>query len=193
MTQPAPVYSVQSSHYELIGQKKFETVRARARAGALAELENLLEFRELMDEYKAEGVLMQAYAEWSDAMMIAKDSLRRKMATIRNYSADDLYNWTEAGAGQEHLETANTLAELAHKTPKQLMIEAVTLGDEVGKVMTVDQLTSHALGEKKHEPALFRVNTLLSRLGRFPALLKWGTEKTERYTSWLEAGREFFR
>jgi hypothetical protein len=126
-------------------------------------------------------------------MMIARDSLRRKMATIRNYSADDLYNWIEAGAGQEHLETANTLAELAHKTPKQLMVEAVTLGDEHGKVMTVDQLTSHALGEQKREPALFKVNILFSRLGRFPTLLKWGAEKTERYTNWINAGMEFFQ
>ena len=114
------------------------------------------------------------------------------MSNVRNYAADDLYRWFEEGAGHEHLETANTLAELAKKTPKQLMNEAVDLGDQHGKVMTVDQLTSHALGERKAEPALFRVNTILSRLGRFPLLLKWGDEKTNKYNQWLEAGREFF-
>ncbi len=196
MTETMPLYIAVATggipHCELIGKKRFDTVRARAKAGALAELESLLEFRELMDEWKTEGVLMQAYGEWADAMMIAKDTLRRKIANIRNYAADDLYRWIEQGAGFEHLETSNTLAELAHKTPKQLMNEAVDLGDGNGKVMTVDQLTSHALGEQKHEPALFRVNALLSRLGRFPSLLKWGTEKTDKYNQWLEAGREFF-
>ena len=192
MTTAPASYSVQSPHCELIGQKRYDTLRVRAKAGALAELESLLEFRELVDEWKAEGVLMQAYTEWSDAMMIARDTLRRKMSNVRNYAADDLYRWFEEGAGFEHLETANTLAELAKKTPKQLMNEAVDLGDQHGKVMTVDQLTSHALGERKAEPALFRVNTILSRLGRFPLLLKWGDEKTNKYNQWLEAGREFF-
>ena len=192
-TSPAPYrINAESPHCELIGIKRFETLRARAKAGALAELESLLEFRELMDEWKVEGVLMQAYKEWSDAMMMASDTLRRKIANIRNYSADDLYKWFEAGVGFEHLETSNTLAELAKKTPKQLMNEAVDLGDENGKVMTVDQLTSHALGERKADPALFRVNVLFSRLGRFPTLLKWGEEKTGKYNQWVEAGREFF-
>ena len=51
-TAPAP-YSVQSPHCELIGQKRYDTLRVRAKAGALAELESRLEFRELVDEWKA--------------------------------------------------------------------------------------------------------------------------------------------
>ncbi len=177
----------------LLPAKALENARERAKAGAFAELESLLWFRENVDDWKAEGVLMQAYKEYAAAMMIAPDSLRRKMATIRNYSAEDLERWIYEGVGFEHMETANTLAETAKKTPKQLLDECISLGDGEGKVMTVDQLVAFALGEQKRDPALFRVNTLLSRLGRFPDLLKWGSDKREKFTAWLDAGREFFQ
>lgn len=176
----------------LIPQKQLDIVRARAKSGALAELESLLWFRERVEEWKAEHVLMQAYADYSKAMMIAKDTLRAKLATIRNYSGEDLERWLEAGAGFLHLETANNLAEIAKKTPKQLMDEAVNLGGEHGDTMTVDELTTHALGEQKLHPVHFRVNALLLRLGKFPILLKWDDGKRKKFESWLEAGREFF-
>jgi hypothetical protein len=181
------------SEGDLLPKERRETTRTRAKLGALGELESLLEFREDMDDWKAEGLLMQAYSEQSADMMIAKDSLRRKIATIRNYSAEDLTTWISNHIGFEHMETANTLAELAKKTPKQLLNECKEYGDEHGKVMTVDQLTTHALGEQKREPALFRVNVLLSRLGRFPELLNWASDKRAKFTSWLDAGREFFQ
>lgn len=194
MTQTADPYAVSGGfpHCELIGRERFDRIQTRAKAGSLGELESLLEFRELMDEWKAEGVLMQAYKEWADGMMIARDTLRRRVATIRNYSADDLIRWIAGGVGFEHMETANMLADVAKKTPKQLINEALDLGDENGKVMTVDQLTAHALGEQKRDPVFFRVNNLLSRLGNFPMLLKWGQDKTDKYNKWLEAGKEFF-
>ena len=128
----------------------------------------------------------------TEAMGVSRDTLRRKIATIRNYSADDLVRWIENRISFEHMETANTLAELAKKTPKQLLNEAMNLGDENGQPMTVDRLTAFALGEQKREPALFRVNTILSRLGRFPLLLKWSSEKTDKFNSLMEAVREFF-
>ena len=167
--------------------------RTRAKLGALGELESLLEFREDMDDWKAEGRLMQAYQEQAEDMMIARDTLRRKMTIIRNYTPEDLYRWIENGVSFEHMETANTLAQLAKKTPKKLLDECIELGGHTGnKTMTVDELTAHALGEKKQEPVLFRVNDLLSRLGKFPTLLKWDSSKSEKFNSWLEAGREFF-
>jgi len=184
--------TVQIPHSTLIPADRLEIVRTRSRTGALAELESLLWFRENMDDWKAEHALMQAYSEYAEAMSISKDTLRRKMSTIRNYTADDLVRWVESGVLFEHIETANTLAELAKKTPKQLLNEALNLGGEYGKVMTVDELTTFALGEQKREPALFRVNTLLSRLGKFPLLLKWPQEKTQKFNEWMDAGREFF-
>lgn len=184
--------SVQIPHSTLISTETLNLVKARARAGALGELESLLWFRENVDDWKGEGVLMIAYTEYADAMGVSRDTLRRKIATIRNYSADDLVRWIENRISFEHMETANTLAELAKKTPKQLLNEAMNLGDENGQPMTVDRLTAFALGEQKREPALFRVNTILSRLGRFPLLLKWSSEKTDKFNSLMEAVREFF-
>ena len=98
MTTASAPYSVQSPHCELIGQKRYDTLRVRAKAGALAELESLLEFRELVDEWKAEGVLMQAYTESADAMMITTYTLRRKRSKVRNDATDDLYRWFEEAA-----------------------------------------------------------------------------------------------
>jgi len=185
--------SVQFPHSTLIPEKRLNLARANARAGQLAELESLLWFRENVDDWKAEGALMQAYSEYAEAMMIAKDSLRRKMATIRNFPADKLVAWIDGGVGFEHMDTANTLAELAHKTPVQLIDEAIEKGGADGKPMTVDELTSFALGEQKREPAFFRVNALLSRLAKFPLLLKWDNGKSAKFTAWLDAGREFFQ
>lgn len=176
----------------LIPQKQLDIVHARAKSGAQAELESLLWFRERVEEWKAEKVLMQAYKDYSKAMMIAADTLRAKLATIRNHSGEDLERWLENGAGFLHLETANTLAEIAKKTPKQLMDEAVGFGNEHGDTMTVDELTIHALGERKLDPVFFRVNNVLSRLGKYPTLLKWGEEKKRKFETWLDAGREFF-
>ena len=192
ITEPFTDAFAQMVEGDLLPQARREETRHRAKLGALGELESLLEFREDMDDWKAEGRLMQAYAEQAADMMLAKDTLRRKIATIRNYSAEDLVRWITAGAGFEHMETANTLYEMAKKTPKQLMDEAVNFGDGQGRVMTVDQLTAHALGEKPHKDKfLYRLNTVFSQLGKYPTLLKWNAEKTGRFTKWLEAGREF--
>jgi hypothetical protein len=177
---------------QVIPQKQLDIVHARAKSGALAELESLLWFRERVEEWKAEKVLMQCYRDYSKAMMIATDTLRAKMAQIRNYSADDLERWLENGAGFFHLETANTLAEIARKTPKQLMDEAVDLGNEKGETMTVDEMTVHALGEKKLDPAFFRVNAVLSRLGKFPTLLKWDEAKRKKFESLMDEIRNLF-
>lgn len=194
MSQLPADYIVTSSHSEggLLPEKRREKTRTRAKLGALGTLESLLEFREDIDDWKAEGRLMQAYQEQAADMMLARDTLRRYIGNIRNYSADDLTRWIEAGAWMDHIETANTLAEIAKKTPKQLMDECVDMGDENGKTMTVEQLTAHALGElPRKDTVMYRMNNLFSQLGKFPSLLKWGAEKTTRFTTWLEAGREF--
>jgi len=186
-----PFASVQIAQ-SMLPTEQVEIVRARAQSGAFAELESLLWFRENEDDWREEKTLMRAYKEYSEAMMISADTLRRKMAIIRNYPAEKLVHWIANGVGFDSMERANELAQIAKKTPMQLLDEAVELGNENGKPMTTDELTSHALGEVKRDPALFRINALLSRLGRFPDLLKWDNGKRENFTKWLEAGREFF-
>jgi len=191
MLETIPFATVQTAQ-SMLPTFQLELVRSRAQSGEFAELESLLWFRENVDDWRKEKVLMQAYKEYAEAMMISSDTLRRKMAAIRAYPPEKLVYWISKGAGFELIETANTLAELAKKEPMQLIDEAVELGNENGKTMTVDELTAFALGEQKRDPALFRVNTLLSRLARFPELLKWDNDKRAKFTVWLDAGREFF-
>jgi len=142
-------FTFQITEGDLIPHSRREETRLRAKQGALGELESLLQFREDMDDWKAEGRLMQAYAEQAADMMIAKDTLRRKIATIRNYSAENLVRWITNGVSFEHMETANTLYEMAKKTPEQLLNECIELCDGQGRVLTVDQLTAHALGKSR--------------------------------------------
>lgn len=169
-------------------------LRQRAYRGVVLKLANLLEVRPLIEDAKAEGdrVLMQIYKEVSEAMLVHPDTVRADLATIRNYSPEKLMFWTGSGLGFSHIETANQLGELAHKSPAQLLDEAVKLGGPNGKPMTVQELIAFAMGEQKREPAMFRVNALLSRLARFPDLLKWDSGKAGEFTQWLEEGRRFF-
>lgn len=177
----------------LIDPKILIEVRERAKRGALEELESLLWFRERVDEWKEERALMQAYYEYAKSMMIARDTLRRKLAIIRNYTPQDLKSWINNGVSFEHMETANQLAEVAKKKPKQLIEECIEYGDEHGRVMTVEQLMTHALGEKPKSPFISRLGFLFERLGKFPTLLGWAEDKTNRFNDWIEAGREFLQ
>ena len=164
----------------------------RARRGALSKLASLLEFRELMADFRAENVLMEAYAEASVAMCCSAETLRGDMGIIREYSRDDLVYWLSNGVLFDHIEKANQLAELAHKFPAQLLNECIDPGNAVGDTMTVKELQAFALGERKIHPAVYRFNILFSRLLKFPSELNWSDEKTGRYESWLEVGKEFF-
>lgn len=180
-------------HSTMLPVAQLNAARRRAQQGALAELESLLWFRQNIDDFRAEKKLMQAYSEYAEAMMCAADTLRRKMAIIRNYTPEDLTRLIMAGVGFEHMETANALAETANKKPLQLLNEAVELGGENGRPMTVEQLISFALGEKPRSPILQRVTFWMERLGKFPTLLKWDDDKSHRYQIWLDAGMEFFK
>ena len=165
----------------------------RARRGALSKLRSLLEFRDMMDDFRAENVLMQAYAEAAIIMVCSADTLRADIANIREYSEADLVRWIENKVSFDHMEKANSLAELAHKTPMQLLNECIDPGNAVGDTMTVRELQSFALGEQKIHPAVYRWNVVLGRLRNFPTQLQWDDEKTGRYEAWLETGREFFK
>lgn len=179
----------------LIPAATLETWRGRAYKSAMLKLANLLELRPMIEDAKAEGhrVLMQMYAEAADAFMVHPDTVRADLATIRRYSPEKLAYWITNGVSFAHIEMANVLAEGANKTPMQLLDEAVTLGDENGKPMTVNKLIAFAKGEQAGSSDIVRVNFLLGRLGKFPNILKWADEKTARFNVWLDQGRkEFF-
>jgi hypothetical protein len=178
----------------MLPKELLDRLRERAYKGTVLKMANLLDVRGLIEDAKAEGnrVLMQMYGEIAEAMLVHPDTVRADLATIRNYSPEKLMYWTGSGLGFSHIETANTFGEMAHKSPMQLLDEAVALGGPNGKPMTVQELIAFSLGEQKREPAMFRVNALLSRLARFPDLLKWDTKKAGEFTQWMDAGRRFF-
>jgi len=183
--------SVQVAQFE-IPADVLATVRTRAQAGASAELESLLYFREnFLGELK-HGQLMQAQAQYAKAMMISAATLRRKLWQIKAYSPDDLYRWLDAGISFEHLETASQYADVAHKTPKRLLDECISLGDAAGKIMTVENLTSHAVGEREDRPEAYQAINLISRLLNIPQKMKWDDEKLSRWNDWIKLGKEFF-
>lgn len=200
IAQPIPQYqtpfadeeSVQVAQIDVIPEEVLIRVRIRAVASAHAEMENLLLWRELSDEYKY-GKKERAEEQYSTAMMISPATLRRKMWQIRNYAPDDLYRWIDAGISFEHFERAAEYAQIAKKTPKQLLDECITLGDENGKIMTVNNMISHALGERTPRASMFSINNLFSRFSNLPQVAKFEPAKRTRFDAWIEAGREFFQ
>lgn len=171
------------------------TWTARARRNAHSKLQSLLEFRALLNDAKAEGYppLMELYAEAAEAMECAIDTLRRDVATIREYSAVDLSNWIVQGISFDHMETANSLAEIAHKAPADLLHEAINPGNATGETMTVKELQAHALGERPMPAPMYWVNKVFTALGNFPIRWNWSDEKKQRWNEWLEQGKEFLK
>lgn len=179
----------------IVPAKLAERWTTRARRGALNTLKSLLEFRELVPEYRAENVLMQAYKEAAEYMLISDETLRDLMGKIRNYPEEKLIYWIENGVVFDHMEKANLLYEIAKReSPAELLDEAISVGGENGKTMTVQEMTAFALGVatgkgKKH---IFHALPLFERLGKFPNRFGWDEAKTSEYSAWLDAGKRFF-
>ena len=171
------------------------TWQTRARRGAMLKLESLLEFRDLLSDARAEGhpPIMELYIEAAVPMMISSETLRRDIATIREYSRADLYRWLENGISFDHLDNANQLAEIAHKAPADLLNEAVDPGNATGETMTVRELQSYALGERPMPAPMYWVNRLFDSLCKSPTRWQWSEEKAQRWSEWIDQGKEFFK
>lgn len=170
--------------------------RTRARRGALSMLKSLLEFRELVPEYKAEGCLMQAYREAAEAMLISDETLRDLMGKIREYPEDRLIYLINNGVSYDHMEKAHLVSELAgYNDPLMLLEAAVEVGNEEGKTMTVKEMTSFALGsvDGNRKNPIYHFLPLYERLGKFPTRYGWDEQVTKSYMSWLDDGKRFFK
>lgn len=178
----------------LIPETTLTRWRNRSRRSALETLENLLEFRTLAPEFKAENCLMQAYNEAAESMMMSGETLRDYMGKIREYTAEQLRNWIENGISFDHMEKAARLAEVAHKTPERLLNEALDPGNETGAPMTVREMVTFAMSEvpQQMKAETYHFTVLYERLGKFPNRFGWERNKAERFNSWLEQGKEFF-
>lgn len=137
---------------------------------------------------------MDAYREAAEAMLIHSETLRDLMGKIREYAPAKLKYWIRHGVCFDHFEKANLLAETAKKTPMQLLDECIELGNEEGKTMTVREMVAFTLGERRKNgnKAAFHWLPLYERLGKFPTKLGWDEGKTERWTNWLNEGKDFF-
>ncbi len=168
--------------------------RTRSYRASMMKLASLLDLRPIIEDAKAEGkrTIMQMYVEAADAMMVHPDTVRADLAIIRSYPPDKLAYWIKNGVGFSHIEMANSLQEVAKKPAMQILDECITLGNSEGCPMTVNELIVFALGEKKKEPAFFRVNALFSRLDKLPFLLGWEQEKIVKFNVWLDYGRSEF-
>lgn len=185
--------TVQLAQFEtVIPVEILKTVRARSQSRDRCDLESLLYWRANFEDELTHGTKEQARSEYAEAMMISVSTFRRKIWQIRGYGEDNLERWISAGVSFEHFERAAEYAGIAHKEPKQLLDECIALGGANGSVMTVDEMTSHALGEREHRPETYQAINLLSRLANIPQALKWTADKTARYAEWIEQGKEFF-
>lgn len=176
----------------IIPRHVLKSVTERAQAGAMGELESLLLWRDEFAKELNHGEILQGMAEFSKAMLISRETFRRKLWQIRGYKREDLERWIASGACFEHFEVAGSLAELSKKPPKQLLDEAIELGDEHGKTMSVENLTTHALGEK-YSPHTFKAFSLLSRLAALAPKSDWDAEKQNRYKNLIEQFKEFWK
>lgn len=159
------------------------------------KLQNLLEFRELVPDYKAEGVLMQAYAEAAVKMTCAESTLRDDMSTIREYPSEKLHYWITNKLSFDHIKTANRLAETAKRTPEWLLDFCIDPGNEVGEQLTVAELEAFCIAELPQSKRTIaqKIAKLLDEIKSVIVKADWDDKKQERFTQWWGAGEEFRR
>lgn len=174
-----------------------ERLRTRARKATALKLENYLELRDFIAENE-DRILdigwMEFYKEAGDCMDLSAETVRKNLTIIRNYPDDKLREWIKSGLSFDHIENANWLQNVKECQYAGLVLldKAVDLGNGEGKRMTVEEMTTFALGEQTKTGIKAAVSSLFQRLVNFPNRLKWDTDKSYRFQTWLDAGKEFF-
>ncbi len=178
----------------LIPETKLSEWHATAKRGAREILAILIEFRdEYMADFRAENCLMQGYEEVATSLMLAPDTARDKIGMLRSYPKDKLLYWFDNDLSFDHLDKANSLAEIAHKAPADLLNEAIDPGNATGATMTVKELTAHALGERPMPAPMYWINRAFSSFGELPHRLNWNEAKAYRWHEWIEQGKELLK
>lgn len=172
-------------------------LQSRARKSTALKLDNYLELRDFIGENEDKILSigwMAFYKEAGDWMDSAGETVRKNLTIVRNYPDEKLKQWISNGLSFDHIERANELQNVkeCHYDAAQILDAAFQLGGSDGKRMTVDEMETFALGEKDRTGGVGRLfSSLLHKLGEFPSKFKWDSEKTSRFTQWLDAGREF--
>ena len=151
----------------IIPEALYNTLRAGATSRNRSKLQNYLDIRDYLEENRdylmQSGLMMQTYQEFADALLCSESTVRKNLSIIRNYPADRLQNWLDAGLSFDHIETANaSYQEWNDKPPADILDEAVVYGgDTIGNTMTVDELQQFArLNKDKWTPLMYAKNYL---------------------------------
>lgn len=144
-------------------------------------LENLIEFLEFYDELN-HGDKLNAYKEAAKANRMAGETFRGKFGLVLRFRDCNLREWFKQGISFDHLAHAPSMAEIAKLTPAALIEKAIDPGAANGDTMTVDEMIEFALGgsDKKTSPK-WHIEQAFSKLLKLPNLLKWDSEKTQRF------------
>lgn len=181
----------------LIPSEFRKRLRNRARKATALKLENYIELRDFIAENEdkiLEVGWMEFYKQAGNCMDLSAETVRKNLAIIRNYPDESLRDWIEKGLSFDHIENANWLQNVKEckYDGVTLLNKAIDLGNKDGGRMTVEEMITFALGEKVKPSVRGIVSSLYDRLVNFPNRLNWDTEKSTRFKTWLDAGKEFF-
>ena len=156
----------------------------------LSRLKNLLVLRDWLDDndimLRDENIRMKVFSEAADAFRCEARTLYRILTSqLREYPEEELQKWIGGGLGMQHLEVSARVAQYKSMTPESLLDFAMT-GNVYGGAMTVDEMSTFALGEVQRNPATDYVRAWMERftgLGeRWGLKLGWDAEKQKRWT-----------
>jgi len=180
----------------IIPQELRTKLRDRSRRSTLLKMENLLDLRDFIEENYAQVEAMgwmNFYKEAAEVMICAAETVRRDLSIIRSYETARLRDWVRNGLSFDHIETANWLQEYCTYYADQILDAAVTMGSGIGKTMTVAEMESFALGERRPRPQIFNANRLLEQLGYFPTKLNLTADAAAEWETLLNPLREFVK
>lgn len=159
-----------------------------AKARNTDELSDLLEFRDILIENTVSGKprhpIGQLYAEAAESMLLAQNTLERKMRTIREYTAKQLNGWIGGGLSFDHIENANDFQEYP---PAVLLHAAIELGARNGnKPMTVAEMITFANGGEPPKQTDAKVTKAFDYLRKIPYWLGLTDEWKDEFLSDVE-------
>jgi hypothetical protein len=168
--------------------------RKRSLLDAHHLIKSLYELLEIMSDFPARDPRRgMAIKEFAECYGKAEATVRDYLEKIKPYTYVFMVNAIHAGFTFDHFEKAQMYASAKQMTPPELITACLDMGNGEGKIMTVDEMTSFALGEKDTTGADSRnFRKWYDKLVQLPTAYKWDAEKKLRYLDWLKIGWEFF-
>ena len=134
--------------------------QVRTRTANKAVLDNLIEFKEFYDEYKHNGMLIQAYREGAEDNGMSVKHFQERVLLVIRFPDDKLYYWFRHGISFNHLEKA---VSLDPDNPAGWIDKCV---NEYGRPETVDSMIATVLAERPDAERQAQINNLVSLVCR---------------------------